>query len=80
MQHGSAECKFSMAGEAHVQAMEDVGMWVKGECGAADTLVCSAMRGRACGASAGSEARALRGDTPQVFTSIAFSRKRFFRK
>ena len=69
VQHGSAECIFSMAGEAHVQAMEDVG-----ECGAADTLVCGAMRGRACVASAVSEARALRGDTPPSL----FSLKRVF--
>ena len=57
-----------MVGEAHVQGVEGVG-----ECGAADTLVCSGQRDtpharscRGCGASAaaGSEARALRGDTP----------------
>ena len=69
VQHESAELKFSMAEEAHVQALEGVG-----ECGAADMLVCSATRGRACVASPGSEARALRGNTPPS----RFSCKRFF--
>ena len=49
VQHGSAEWKCSMTGEARVQAMEGVG-----ERGAADTLACGATRDRACGASAGS--------------------------
>ena len=53
VQHGGAEWKCSMVEEAHVQAVEGMG-----ECGAADAPVCSAMRGRACGASAGSEVRA----------------------
>ena len=65
MQHGSAEWKCSMMGEVRVQAMEGVG-----ECDAADAPVCSAMRGRACGASAGSEVRALRGDTPPSLFSL----------
>ena len=50
-------------------------MAVDGECGAADTLVCSAVRGRACGASAGSGVRALRGNPPPSL----FSRKRILR-
>ena len=67
VQHGSAECIFSMAGEAHVQAMEDVG-----ECGAADTLVCSAIA-RSCVCGVGRAPGARRGRCAAIHLHRVFS-------
>ena len=59
VQLGNAECKCSAEGQAHVHVLEGAG-----ELGAADTMVCGVVSGRACVVSVGSGARAMSGHTP----------------